>query len=98
MSLAVVVEVGLVAVVDSSFESIGGHFVTGGSGDQGMSDVPDFEDGWGFDGIPIFFGEWVDDLLLASFFGAFCESLVLAYGHGCRWSFGSEICKFDLRL
>jgi len=85
VALTVVVEVGLVAVVDSTFKSVSGHLVTGGSGDQSVSNIPDLEDGWGFDGVPIFLGEWVDDLLLASLFGALCESLVLAYGHVCRW-------------
>jgi len=90
VALTVVVEVGLVAVVDSTFESVSGHLVTGGSGDQGVSDVPDLEDGWGFDLVPIFLGEWVDDLLLSSLFGALCESLVLAYGHVCLGGFGSK--------
>ena len=76
--------------VDSTFESVSGHLVTGGSGDQGVSDVPDLEDGWGFDLVPIFLGEWVDDLLLSSLFGALCESLVLAYGHVCLGGFGSK--------
>jgi len=84
VSLTVVVEVGLVAVVDSSFKSVSGDFVTDGSGDQSVADVSDFEDGWGFDGVPVFFGEWVDDLLLTSLFGSFCKTLVFAYGHVCR--------------
>jgi len=72
VSLTVVVEVGLVAVVDSTFKSVSGDLVTDGSGDQGVADVSDFEDGWGFDGVPIFFGEWVDDLLLTSLLRSFC--------------------------
>jgi len=99
VALAVVVEVGLVAVVNSTFKSISGDLVTDGSGDQSVADVSDLEDGWGFDGVPIFFGEWVDDLLLTSLFGSFCKTLVFAYGHVCRvffWFF--FICKFDLRL
>jgi len=72
VALTVVVEVGLVAVVDSTFKSVSGDLVTDGSGDQGVADVSDLEDGWGFDGVPIFFGEWVDDLLLASLLGSFC--------------------------
>jgi hypothetical protein len=87
VSLTVIVEVGLVAVVDSSFKSISGDLVTDGSGDQGVADVSDFEDGWGFDGVPIFFGEWVDDLLFTSLFGSFCKTLVFAYGHVCRMFF-----------
>jgi len=72
VSLTVVVEVGLVAVVDSTFKSVSGDLVTDGSGDQGVADVSDLEDGWGFDGVPIFFGEWVDDLLLTSLLRSFC--------------------------
>merc|ERR1711963_1254721 len=84
VSLAVIVKVGLVAVVNSTFESISGDLVTDGSGDQSVTDVSDFEDGWGFDGVPVLFGEWVDDLLLTSLFGSFCKTLVFAYGHVCR--------------
>jgi hypothetical protein len=84
VSLAVIVKIGLVAVVNSTFKTVSGDFVTNGSGDQSVTDVSDFEYGWGFDGVPVLFGEWVDDLLLASLFGAFCETLVLAYGHVCR--------------
>jgi len=99
VALTVVVEVGLVAVVDSTFKSVSGDLVTDGSGDQGVADVSDFEDGWGFDGVPVLFGEWVDDLLFTSLFGSFCKTLIFAYGHVCRvlffWFF---FCKFDLRL
>jgi len=99
VSLTVVVEVGLVAVVDSTFKSVSGDLVTDGSGDQSVSNVSDFEDGWGFDGVPVLFGEWVDDLLLTSLFGSLCETLIFANGHVCRvlffWFF---FCKFDLRL
>jgi len=90
VSLTVVVEVGLVAVVNSAFKSVSGDLVTDGSGDQSVADVSDFEDGWGFDGVPVLFGEWVDDLLLTSLFGSFCKTLVFAYGHVCRvFFFGS---------
>jgi len=99
VSLAVIVKVGLVTVVNSTFESISGDLVTDGSCDQSVTDVSDFEDGWGFDGVPVLFGEWVDDLLLTSFFGSFCQPLVFTDGHGCLNFFGSFfICKFDLRL
>jgi len=88
VSLTVVVEVGLVAVVNSAFKSVSGDLVTDGSGDQSVSNVSDFEDGWGFDGVPVLFGEWVDDLLLTSFFGSFCQPLVFTDGHGCLYFFG----------
>jgi len=84
VGLSVAVEVGLVAIVNSALESVSGDLVTDGSGDQGVADVSDFEDGWGFDGVPVLFGEWVDDLLLTTFFGSFCKTLVFAYGHVCR--------------
>jgi len=84
VALAIVVQIGLVAVVNSAFKSVGGDLVTDGSGDQGVADVLDLEYGWGFDGVPVLFGEWVDDLLLTALFRAFCESLVFAYGHVCR--------------
>lgn len=83
VALTVVVEVGLVAVVNSTFKSVSGDLVTDGSGDQSVADVSDLEYGWRFDGVPIFLGEWVDDLLLTALFRAFCESLVFAYGHVC---------------
>jgi len=100
VSLTVVVEVGLVAVVDSTFKSVSGDLVTDGSGDQGVADVSDLEDGWRLDGVPVLLGEGVDDLLLASLLGAFGETLIFAYGH-IRLSgviFLVLFCKFDLRL
>jgi len=100
VSLTVVVEVGLVAVVDSTFKSVSGDLVTDGSGDQGVADVSDLEDGWRLDGVPVLLGEGVDDLLLASLLGALGETLIFAYGH-IRLSvlfFWFFFCKFDLRL
>jgi len=96
---SVVVQVGLVAVVDATFEAISGDLVTDGSGDEGLADLSYLEDGWRLDVIPILLGEWVDDLLLTSLFGALGETLILAYGHVYVvlffWFF---FCKFDLRL
>jgi len=83
VALAVRVQVSLVAVVNSTLEAISGDLVTDGSGDEGVADVSDLEDSWGLDGVPVLLGEWVDDLLLASLFGAFCKTLILAYGHTC---------------
>jgi len=65
---SVVVEVGLVAVEHSALEAIGGHSVTGGSGDEGLTDLSDLEHRRGFDVIPILLGEWIDDLLLTALF------------------------------
>jgi len=78
---AVVVQVGLVAIVDATFEAIGGDLVTDGSGDEGLADLSHLEDGWRLDVVPVLLGEWVDDLLLAALFGALGETLVFAYGH-----------------
>merc|ERR1712076_112132 len=83
VSLTVRVQVSLVAVVDSTLESVGGNLVTDGSGDEGVADVSGLEDCWGLDGVPVLLGEWVDDLLLASLLGALCKTLILAYGHVC---------------
>jgi len=83
VSLTVRVQVSLVAVVDSTLESVGGDLVTDGSGDEGVADVSGLEDCWGLDGVPVLLGEWVDDLLLASLLGALCKTLILAYGHVC---------------
>jgi len=87
VSLSVVVQIGLVTVVNSAFESVGGDLVTDGSGDEGVADVSDLEYGWRFDGVPVLFGEWVDDLLFTALFRAFCESFIFAYGHVCRVEF-----------
>jgi len=78
---AVVVQVGLVAIVDATLEAIGGDLVTDGSGDEGLADLSHLEDGWRLDVVPVLLGEWVDDLLLTALFGALGESLVFAYGH-----------------
>jgi len=83
VALAVRVQVSLVAVVDSTLEAISGDLVTDGSGDEGVADVSDLEDGWRLDGVPVLLGEGVDDLLLASLLGALCKTLILAYGHVC---------------
>jgi len=81
VGLSVAVEVGLVAIVNSALESVSGDLVTDGSGDQGVADVSDLEDGWRLDGVPVLLGEGVDDLLLASLLGALGETLIFAYGH-----------------
>jgi len=83
VALAVRVQVSLVAVVNSTLETVGGDLVTDGSGDEGVADVSGLEDCWGLDGVPVLLGEWVDDLLLASLLGAFCKTLIFAYGHVC---------------
>jgi len=100
VALSVRVQVSLVAVVDSTLEAISGDLVTDGSGDEGVADVSDLEDGWRLDGVPVLLGEGVDDLLLASLLGALGETLIFAYGH-IRLSvlfFWFFFCKFDLTL
>jgi len=98
VALSVRVQVSLVAVVNSTLEAISGDLVTDGSGDEGVADVSDLEDGWRLDGVPVLLGEGVDDLLLASLFGALCKTLILAYGHVCLGVFWFFFCKFDSRL
>jgi len=96
---SVLLEVGLVAVKDSSLEAVGGDLVTDGSGDEGLADLSDLKHTWGLDVIPVLFGEWIDNLLLTSLFTSFGHTLVLPYRHDESvffWFF--FICKFDLRL
>jgi len=78
---AVLVQVGLVAVVNATFETVSGDLVTDGFGDESLANLAGFEDGRRTDIVPIFFGEWVDDLLLTALFGAFGETFIFSYGH-----------------
>merc|ERR550539_697596 len=66
---------------DTSFQSIGSDFCSLGSCDKSFADLTDVEHGWGLDIVPIFFGEWVNNLFLGALFATFSEPFILADRH-----------------
>merc|ERR1712141_918847 len=48
------------------------------SGHQCFADLADVEHGWGFDIVPVFFGERVHNLLLGALFATLSEPFILA--------------------
>merc|ERR1712019_63296 len=75
------IQIFLVDVVNSMFQAIGGDFVTDGFGDESFSDLPVFKDSGGFDVVPVFFGEGIDNFLTLTFFTFEVESFVFADDH-----------------
>ena len=62
-------------LVDTTFQTIGGQFGTLGTVDQSLADLADFEDGGGFDVVPVLSGERINDLLFDTLFAGFGEPL-----------------------
>merc|ERR1712212_144098 len=77
-------KVGLVDLVDTSSETVSSQFGTSGTGDQSLTDISVLENRWGFDLVPFFLGEWINDLLFASLF-SFGKTLIFTNSHfrGC---------------
>jgi len=81
LSIILGLEVSQGNLVDTTLQALAGNLGSSSSVDQGLSNLADFEHGWGLDIIPFLSGEGVNDLLLGSLFTSNFQTFIFADSH-----------------